>query len=176
MVCPVALRDPRRAAKLPVAQNFWPPLLPTASWVSRSRNIPLPAPHFWNSSFPQVFDCGKDEFQKCGAGSGMFRLRETQDAVGKSSGQKFCATGSFATSRGSRRATGQTIREISRYARNDGWGRRRASTVDAERKSRFLAALGMTVGGGDYALDHKVWWVGLGWSRRRGTWSAMRMP
>jgi hypothetical protein len=22
----------------------------------------------------------------------------------------------------------------------------------------------------------RTWWVGLGWSMRRGTWSAMRMP
>ena len=55
-------------------------------------------------------------------------------------------------------------------------GSRRATTLDAEGKSRFLASLGMTDGSGSCVLDHKVWCVGLGWSMRRGTWSAMRMP
>ena len=45
-----------------------------------------------------------------------------------------------------------------------------------QRKSRFLASLGMTDGSGSCVLDHKVWCVGRGLSTRRGTWSAMRMP
>jgi hypothetical protein len=45
------------------------------------------------------------------------------------------------------------------------------------KKSRFLASLGMTDGSGaSSALDYKVWCVGLVWSTRSGTWSAMRMP
>jgi hypothetical protein len=34
----------------------------------------------------------------------------------------------------------------------------------------------MTDGSGSGALDYKVWCVGLVWSTRSGTWSAMRMP
>jgi hypothetical protein len=34
----------------------------------------------------------------------------------------------------------------------------------------------MTNGRGRSARFHRVWGVGLGWSMRRGTWSAMRMP
>ena len=64
---------------------------------------------------------------------------------------------------------------------------RRAAVVGTKRRSRFLApqtlperktrtAPGMTNGRGRSARFHRVWGVGLGWSMRRGTWSAMRMP
>src|SRR6266850_804870 len=102
----------------------------------------------------QVSDCGKTEFQKCGASNGMLRPRETQGAPRKITDQNICTTSVFANR----------------------WGSRRATTLDAEGKSRFLASLGMTDGSGSCVLDHKVWCVGLGWSIRRGTWSAMRMP
>src|SRR6266850_2960609 len=103
----------------------------------------------------QISDCGKTEFQKCGASNGMLRPRETQGAPRKITDQNFCTTSVFANRWG---------------------GSRRATTLDAEGKSRFLASLGMTDGSGSCVLDHKVWCVGLGWSMRRGTWSAMRMP
>src|SRR5258706_6325543 len=102
----------------------------------------------------QISDCGKTEFQKCGASNGMLRPRETQGAPRKITDQNFCTTSAFANR----------------------WASRRATTLDAEGKSRFLASLGMTDGSGSCVLDHKVWCVGLGWSMRRGTWSAMRMP
>jgi len=51
-----------------------------------------------------------------------------------------------------------------------------ATAFHAERKSRFLASLGMTDCDRWNVGFHRVWCVGLGCSMRRGTWSAMRMP
>jgi hypothetical protein len=67
-----------------------------------------------------------------------------------------------------RKVAGQTVREISRFARNDRWqvcgtGGAISAPTSQERK---LAE----------TFIQSTWCVGLGWSMRRGTWSAMRIP
>src|SRR5882672_5840821 len=69
-----------------------------------------------------------------------------------------------------RKATGQTIREIPRFARNDSRRKRaRSQKLCPPRRARNDRR-------GCSVMNHKVWWLGLGVSMRRGTWSAMRMP
>src|SRR6267378_934736 len=72
----------------------------------------------------QISDCGKTEFQKCGASNGMLRPRETQGAPRKITDQNFRTTSVFANRWGvptSHHFRRRRKKQIPRFARNDRW-------------------------------------------------------
>ncbi len=113
----------------------------------------------------QVFSGGETQFQEYRASTGLFRLRKTQGATRKIAWQGFDAASGTENGRGRRRAT---------VVRAPGEKQILRARVGGEKV--VLAVLGMAGGRGCRLLGHRVWWVGLGWSMRNGTWSAMRMP